>query len=78
MLTFSLENSDSSISISYSDSPAGNQTEANLLYLSEEELLAEEWNDLPVMAFYGEVVAVHNLEAQFNSQIDYFQLSNLK
>lgn len=78
MLTFKLEKSDSSISISYSDSSPGNQTEANLLYLSEEELLAEEWNDLPVMAFYGEVVAVHNLEAQLNSQVDYFSVIEFK
>lgn len=66
--------SDSTIKINATDEAVLTHSEANLVYLTEEELFGEELYDLELAAFHGVVVAIHNLEVHFKQMTDQFSV----
>lgn len=68
------DQSDATIKINSMEKAISSVTASVLIFLTEEELLAEEMFGLELAAFHGEVLAIHNLEVEFKETTDYFSV----
>ena len=77
-LAFDLEKSNARIKIRLANSMIISVSDAKLVHLSEEELLAESYQNQQLATFSGEVKAIHNINISFSQVQEYWSIVEIE